>query len=236
MRRLSISVMAAVSTIVLTQIAPAADLVRKAPVYVPPVYNWTGFYVGANIGGGWGDRHVDYAANDLVSFSHFRNLGGEPPPVSINTTSVLGGLQLGYNWQMGPAWLIGAEADLDWSGVKGAASSGGAINIIGAPFANTVEEKVKWLSTVRARLGYLWTPNLLAFVTGGFAYGDVERSGSYTLIGGVTGILGPIGYACAANIPCFSGSADNRASGWTAGGGLEYAVARNWTIRGNICM
>ena len=59
-------------------------------------------------------------------------------------------------------------------------------DIINAPFANTVEEKVKWLGTARARLGYLPTPNLLTFVNGGFAYGEVERSGAYALTAAVT--------------------------------------------------
>jgi outer membrane immunogenic protein len=235
MRRLSTRLIVAISTLALAQMATAADLPVKAPAYEPPpppVYSWTGFYIGANIGGGWGDRSVDYAANDLVSLSHFISLGGEPPPASIHTSGVLGGLQAGYNWQMGPAWLIGAEADIDWSGVKGSASTGGAIRLINLPFANTVAEKDKWLGTVRARFGYLPTPNLLAFVTGGFAYGEVERNGAYTGAAGVGGILIPVGYGCTANVPCFSGSASDIAFGWTVGGGLEYAVARNWTIRG----
>jgi outer membrane immunogenic protein len=217
--------------------AAAADMraVYKAP---PPVFGydpWTGFYIGANIGGGWGDRNVDYAANDLVSFSLFTSLAGAPPPVSINTSGMLGGLQVGYNWQMGPAWLIGAEADIDWSGVKGSVSTNGTIGTI-APFANTVDvaEKVKWLGTVRARLGYLPTPNLLAFVTGGFAYGEVEHKGTYTSSLPTSGILIPVGYECTANVPCFSGSASDTAFGWTVGGGLEYAVARNLDDQGRI--
>ena len=183
MRRLSTRLIVAISSFALAQMASAADLPVKAPVYEPPpppVYSWTGFYIGANIGGGWGDRNVGYAANDLLSLGlflpNFPNLNGAPPPASIHTSGVLGGLQVGYNWQMGSAWLIGAEADIDWSGVKGSASTGGALGqFIFPPFVNTVEEKVEWLGTVRARLGYLPTPNLLAFVTGGFAYGEVER-------------------------------------------------------------
>jgi outer membrane immunogenic protein len=231
MRRLSITVVAAASTIAFTQIAYAADMPMKA--LVAPTYSWTGFYIGANIGGGWGDRNVNYAANDLVSLGLFTALAGAPPPVSIDTSGVLGGLQVGYNWQMGPSWVIGAEADIDWSGAKGSVSTNGTIGTI-APFANTVEvaEKVKWLGTVRARLGYLPTPNLLAFVTAGLAYGEVEHKGTYTSSLPTLGILIPVGYECFANVPCFSGSASDTAFGWTVGGGLEYAIARNWTIRG----
>jgi outer membrane immunogenic protein len=235
MLRLSTALVAAASTIAFSQIASAADMPMKAAAApVAPTYSWTGFYIGANIGGGWGGPNVDYVANDLVSLGLFSpnlpNLGGGPPPASIHTSGVLGGLQVGYNWQMGPAWLIGAETDIEWSGTKGSASTGGALNIIGAPFANTVEEKVEWLGTVRARLGYLPTPDFLAFVTGGFAYGEVKHSGAYTGAAGVTGTLGPVGFDCTAQ-PCFSGSASDTTSGWTVGGGLEYAVAGNWTIR-----
>lgn len=242
MRRLSTRLIVAISSFALAQMASAADLPVKAPVYEPPpppVYSWTGFYIGANIGGGWGDRNVGYAANDLLSLGlflpNFPNLNGAPPPASIHTSGVLGGLQVGYNWQMGSAWLIGAEADIDWSGVKGSASTGGALGqFMFPPFVNTVEEKVEWLGTVRARLGYLPTPNLLAFVTGGFAYGEVEQSGSYTTADATLGTLVRLGYGydCSANVPCFSGSASDTAFGGAAGGGLEYAIAKNWTIRG----
>jgi outer membrane immunogenic protein len=112
MRRLSITVMAAASTIAFTQIASAADMVVKAlPPPPAPVYSWTGFYIGANIGGGWGDRNVNYTANDLVSLGHFISLGGAPPLASINTSGVLGGLQVGYNWANG-------SRVVDWRGSR----------------------------------------------------------------------------------------------------------------------
>jgi outer membrane immunogenic protein len=149
MCRLSTRLIVTISTLALAHTATAAGLPRKAATYEsppPPAYSWTGFYIGATIGGGWSDSDVNYVANDLVSLGHFTNLGGRPPPASIETSGVLGGLQVGYNWQVSPVWLIGAEADINWSGVKGTDSTGGAINIINAPFANTVEEKVKGLA------------------------------------------------------------------------------------------
>ena len=81
---------------------------------------------------------------------------------------------------MGPA-LIGVEADIDWSDAKGSVSREGTISPIAQiPAAVIAADKVNWLGTVRARLGYLPTPNLLVFGTGGFAYGEVKRSGVYT--------------------------------------------------------
>jgi outer membrane immunogenic protein len=230
--RLSTRLIVAISTLALAPVAMAADLPLKAPPYQPPPPSWTGFYIGANIGGVWGDPKVNYEPNDLVSLGLFKSLRGAPLPASIDTSGVLGGLQAGYNWQIGSA-LIGAEADIDWSDAKGSVSREGTIGTI-APFANSVvaADKVKWLGTVRARLGYLPTPNLLVFGTGGFAYGEVEHSGAYTASLPTSGILIPVGYDCFANVPCFSGSTSNTAFGWTVGGGLEYAIARNWTIRG----
>ena len=233
--RLSTRLIVAISTLALAQVAMAADLPLKAPVYQPPpptVYSWTGFYIRANIGGVWGDPKVNYQPNDLVSLSLFKNLRGAPLPASIDTSGVLGGLQAGYNWQIGPA-LIGAEADIDWSDAKGSVSREGTISPIAQiPAAVIAADKVNWLGTVRARLGYLPTPNLLVFGTGGFAYGEVERSGAYTASRFNSGILIPFGYQCSANVPCFSGATSNTAFGWTVGGGLEYAIARNWTLRG----
>jgi hypothetical protein len=68
MRGLSTALTAAVSAVAFTQIASAADLPVKAPVApVAAPYNWTGFYIGANIGGGWGNRDVNYSGNDPLS-------------------------------------------------------------------------------------------------------------------------------------------------------------------------
>jgi len=87
MRRLSATFIAAVSTVAFAQIAAAADLPRKAPIYTPPpVYSWTGFYIGANIGGGWGGRSVNYAPNDPEADALFR-FGGAPPRASFTSSA-----------------------------------------------------------------------------------------------------------------------------------------------------
>ena len=108
MRHLSIAVIAAASTVACTQMATAADMPVKAPVQKASVvvpYNWTGFYIGANIGGGWGSSDVDFSPNDPIAalFSL--------PPTSLKISGVLGGLQVGYNWQVNRNGLIGIETD-----------------------------------------------------------------------------------------------------------------------------
>lgn len=191
MRRFRCATLAAVAVIGFGSVASAADMPVKAPAYKAPAAvapSWTGFYVGVNIGGGWGSRSVDYSPNDVVSIFLFDPAGGTgaPPSASFTSSGVIGGLQLGYNWQFNHNWLVGIETDFDWSGIKGSGSSSGLVNGL-SPFTASVEERVKWFGTVRARLGYLPMDSLLAYITGGFAYGRVDQSGKYVnsnLVGG----------------------------------------------------
>jgi len=238
----------AVAVAVLGFSAPvwAADLPVKAPpTPVAAVPSWTGFYVGANVGGGWGDHSIDYSPNDPNTATLFNPPatppgGGKPPSASITSSGALGGVQLGYNWQFTRNWVTGFETDFDWSGLKGSGSSSGTV--VGAfpglglnPFTASVNESVKWFGTARARLGYLPTDNLLIYGTGGFAYGRVDRSGSYVnTSGSAFGILAVNGFSffCATGATCFAGSSSSVAAGWTAGGGLEYALSRNLSLKG----
>jgi len=132
--------------------AHAADLpqpYKAAPGYVAPLYaNWTGFYVGANAGYGFGKS--DWTA------------GG----VSVNTSpkGVLAGLTLGYNLQTG-VWVWGAEGDIDWSNMKGDADCGGGV---------TCTTKANWFGTLRGRVGYAGWNNLLPYLTGGLAVAGLK--------------------------------------------------------------
>src|SRR5262249_47538302 len=98
--------------------ASAADLparmVTKAPVLPPPppMYNWTGFYAGVNVGGSWG--HQDTA---LVTAA------GTALTNSLDVNGVVGGAQVGYNWQgYGSPWVFGVEADIQGSGQRDSGS------------------------------------------------------------------------------------------------------------------
>ena len=199
----------------------------KALAYHAPVAltsTWTGFYVGINAGGAWGERSADFAPNDLIAAS----FTGPIPSVSFTSSGVIGGVQLGYNWQFSPSWLIGIETDFDGAGIKGSSTSISG----GLAFTSTVDEHVKWLGTVRGRIGYLPTGNLLAYFTGGFAYGSVEHTGSFGNPSGVSiTVIGNPSLICAASSTCFAGSSNGVATGWTLGGGLEYAFWQNLTLR-----
>jgi outer membrane immunogenic protein len=212
----------------------AADMPLKAPPY--EVLSWSGFYLGANIGGGWARSGVDYTPNDPTMQSWFdpapTGEGGKPPATSISSSGVIGGVQVGYNWQVARIWVVGIETDFDGSGVRGSSLTTSSLGVGTFPFTETVGEHVEWFGTVRPRLGVLVTPNLLAYGTGGFAYGRVEDSGSYvnasgTAFSGGTGVS----FSCNPSATCFAGSSSRVATGWTAGAGLEYALSSNLFIR-----
>jgi len=223
----------AISTVLLTQLASAADLPRKAPpAPFPPPPSWTGFYVGANIGGGWGNRDVGYTPNDPLSAGIFPT---GFPLTSFDMSGVVGGLQLGYNWQFNRNWLVGFETDFDWSDVRGSGSSPlSNPNLANGapPLAINADEHIKWFGTVRARLGYLPTDNLLVYATGGFAYGKVEHTanifnGSSFIFGGTAP---PFALNCLTGV-CYAGSSNHTSTGWTVGGGIEYAFWQKWTVK-----
>lgn len=166
--------------------ASAADLPSRkgpvaAPVYIPPVFTWTGFYVGANAGYGWGNVNTN-------TFTSVGDLDG-----------FVGGGQIGYNYQMGQ-FVLGLEADIQGTSIKNSADLGGGI---------TGDAKVPAFGTVRARLGYAWD-RFMVYGTGGFAYSDTKVS-----------LTGPGG----------SISSDKWGSGWTVGGGVEWAFAGPWSVK-----
>lgn len=220
--------------------ASAADLPMKAPPMPVPVMNWTGFYGGFNGGGAWSDPRVTYSPNDTAAagFMSLLSIGND----SVKTSGVLGGLQLGYNYQFDRKWLIGLETDFDGADMKGS----GAQFFSGGSVFSATEQRVDWFGTARVRLGYLPTPDLVTYITGGLAYGSVANSGAFTagandnIIINSNGIgaacSSPPGNATVNNVPivtptCFAGASRNTGTGWTLGGGLEYAFWQRWTIK-----
>lgn len=226
MRAFSIAAMAAVASVCLIANGSAADLVVKAP---PPVTsNWTGWYVGGNIGGGWSHRTANTSPNDPGAATL---LSAVPIPAeSFSTSGVLGGVQVGYNYQFNRTWLVGVEADFDWADIKGSTST----DLAGGLIAASLDERINWFGTVRARVGWLPTPDLLVYGTGGFAYGRVAHSGSYGLAVGPSILLvtvPPFSLTCNGPATCMSGSSHDVVGGWTAGGGLEYRLWEHWSIK-----
>src|SRR5262249_11900530 len=79
-----------------------------------PASGWNGFYLGINAGYGWGSRDFDSVGNDLFSTDFLGSVVATPTAGSFRSKGALGGLQLGYNWQLDRNFLIGLETDFDW--------------------------------------------------------------------------------------------------------------------------
>jgi outer membrane immunogenic protein len=188
----------------------AADMALKAPPPAP-VYNWTGWYAGLNLGGSFGK------ASDTVTYA------GVPIATtgSQQLDGIIGGGQLGYNWQSG-TWLAGLEADIQGSSERAnnpALAALGPVTIPGIaafPVTGTlgVNERLSWFGTLRGRLGVLATPTWLFYVTGGLAYGEIQTSETFTI-----GAL------------AFGNNFSTTHAGWTAGGGIEGSINSNWSAK-----
>jgi outer membrane immunogenic protein len=225
--------------------AIAADIPVKARPAPVAISSWTGFYAGANVGHGWdGGRERLRGDGDLGAGSLVLSmLQGIPQPqaFSDNPTSrnldasgFVGGGQFGYNWQLAPNWVAGIETDIQYSNVKGGVSF--ASTDPGVQFGLTSSHRLEWLGTVRGRFGYLLTDRLLAFATGGFAYGKTKANAAIANVSGLgLTILIPNGFTtdldCPAFSVCIAGSGSRTSVGWVAGGGLEFAAWDNVTLK-----
>jgi outer membrane immunogenic protein len=142
----------------------------------------------------------------------------------------MGGAQIGYNLQLAPAWVVGVETDIQGlsnSNGSSALTATSAVPIfITENFTSTtaVSKRVDYLGTLRGRLGFLLTPNLLFYGTGGLAYGSVYAATSITQTDAGIFAPGPVSasYTSAASI-------DTTRAGWTAGAGAEMRLWDRWT-------
>jgi outer membrane immunogenic protein len=179
--------------------------VFKAPPSHPPVWSWTGFYIGANAGGSVGrDRTTQ---SELPSIGSNQIVGS----FTMSPTGFIGGGQIGYNYQFTPQWLVGLEGDF-----QGASQSDSVCVLECSPTpvidtTITATQKLKWFATARARIGYT-DGDWLWYVTGGGVWGGISESVSLT------------------NVPAPGAvSADHNKSGLTVGGGVETYLWGAWT-------
>lgn len=177
--------------------AVAADISR--PVYkappagaLPVAYDWTGFYVGGHVGYGWAEK--DW--RDAFGLN-----------VSNKANGLLGGGQVGFNYQIGQ-FVLGAEGDFSWSGIKGGTNT---IGVIGAPLGAAFNTDVNWVSTLTGRAGIAFD-RWLVYGKGGVAWAnDSFTTNLYTAPASV--------------------EVTQTRIGWTAGAGVEYAFAPQWSAK-----
>jgi outer membrane immunogenic protein len=186
--------------------ALAADLPTKAPAYTAaptPMFNWSGFYVGGNIGGAWG-----HEVGSTIFTTPLALAGTQTPG---NVSGFLGGVQAGFNYQLDPHWLVGIEGDWSWTDTKGSTSTPGLI--INPPSTLGGSTDIRWFATLTGRLGYIWD-GWLYFAKAGGAWLNADYS--------ATGSAGPFFEAASLSV--------NR-SGWTVGAGIERMLDKNWTAK-----
>ena len=184
---------------------------------------WNGFYAGVNVGGGWLD-----ASGTLTPTGCFATVGGCGPNAggggasrsfsrSFSPSGVIGGAQAGYNWQVSPSVVLGLETDFNGSDVGSSTSSTFSL---AAPLTGTATVRASagqdFFGTLRGRVGWLATPTVLLYGTGGFAYGQQSSSTSVT-------------FSRAGDV--YNGSKSNLRTGWAAGGGGEWLFAPQWSVK-----
>jgi outer membrane immunogenic protein len=229
-------VTAGFATMAAVPAASAADLAARPYTKAPPamveVWNWTGFYIGGNGGYSWGRSNTDV--------TYFNTATGAlilPPPGSITASRFdmnggIAGGQAGYNWQVGN-WVLGIEADIQWSGERGSAlyrcgaTATGGVCLPGLTFLPpgatgttlALDQKLEWFGTVRGRAGVVVTPRVLLYGTGGLAYGSIKSTGFLSGFNPNGGTVTSVG-----------SNTDTR-FGWTVGAGAEAMITGNWTAK-----
>lgn len=241
MKRLLLGALGVIS---MATCASAADLAARpyakaAPMMVDPGYNWSGFYIGGNVGYGFGRVSSDTSSalvSPAVSGPPFDTAVTVPFASSTRTPmdGIIGGGQIGFNAQFNRL-VLGIEADIQGSDQKRNTSTSttfGASNGLAFPTTTvvsgvqteTLNTRLDWFGTVRGRVGYA-TGDMLWYGTGGLAYGQFKVSGTQSNVGTVSNFFNPSAFA---NTGTFSVS-QNR-TGWSAGGGVEGAAwAPGWT-------
>ncbi len=170
--------------------------------------NWSGPYVGVH--GGYGfdaDRSVRLEGTDL-SAALAPGAGVRPDRLNTSRNGFLGGAQVGYNMQSG-RFVYGGEADFSWLGAKGSDTfrNPTAVGAQPAGQRSFTNHQLDWLGTVRAKAGYSFGDGYF-YLTGGYAYGKVKGQAEFNAPGDTA--------------VTYAGGHNYNASGWTAGGGLEF--------------
>ena len=217
----------------------AADLPLKAPPpSLPPatVFNWTGAYVGLNAGGVWARSSANTSADCSAAFSppYFCDPAGfgaanaaavnAAGSGTITASGFTGGVEAGYNWQFS-GLIYGVETDFDALHLRGSRQGTGTypVSLIavsaGNPFAVNSSFSTDWLYTLRGRVGVPVSSNLMAYASGGLALTRLGVSNSFS-----DSVFFPPGGTGSAN-------GSETKAGWVIGGGLEWALGNNWSVK-----
>lgn len=209
---------------------PARTTYTKAPAVVNPIYDWTGFYVGANAGGAWG--RSDPSTTTVLSPAGYFNATSVPVVnaaglQSTRPSGFTGGVEAGYNWQISNV-VLGIEGDVDSFHLRGNSAGAGVFPCC-APSGFSVTSSVgsDWLATVRGRVGFA-ADKWLFFASGGVAVTNLKGSFAYT---DNCFIVPACGGAPGGPLTTEAMSFSNTKAGYAVGGGIEAALWSNWSIK-----
>jgi outer membrane immunogenic protein len=211
--------------------AGAADMPLKAP----PLYGWTGWYIGGEAGYAWSNSNtVETRTANITSIPPLNgNVGAAiaaqgTGSVTTDSNRFIGGLELGYNWRVG-GLVYGLETDIrglggshDTNAVTIAGSVPGAVVPISSIGTIASSNSVSYLGTLRGRFGVLATPTSLIYATGGLAYGEVKTTTAIVETLGFSDTPGPFGT---------TGSTSATRAGWTVGAGAEWQLWAKWSAK-----
>lgn len=177
-------------------------------------FHWAGPYLGATIGYGTNPHMVYFSPTSAVTKTLQSN-NTSPASLNMQNAGFLAGGQLGYNWQ-NEKTILGVEGDLNYAQIGGANAATSTF-----PLTTTINQNIRWLSTLRARIGTLASPSMLVYLTAGAGWGGT------TLAIDQRNTTMP----CTSSDVCLSTRENNWQSGWTAGTGVEYAATPCLTFK-----
>ncbi|HUH85151.1 MAG TPA: outer membrane beta-barrel protein [Stellaceae bacterium] len=196
----------------------AVALIEPGAAWAADPGTWTGIYIGANAGYGWGSSTGSRDGFSPDFADTIDNGANVPTAFDVASTGSVFGGQVGYNWQIG-MFVLGFETDVQKADIAGsqtiqlAGNTGGGF----APSVSTAQDHLDWFGTARARLGVVPCTNLLIYGTGGFALGSVDDRATLDFNPATAGT--------------FAGARSSVQGGWSAGGGGEYRLTPQLSIK-----
>ncbi|MET0192754.1 MAG: outer membrane beta-barrel protein [Hyphomicrobiaceae bacterium] len=210
-------------------------VLASGPTRAEPPGLFSGAYIGLNAGAAWGQSSFSTNPNcpPAIVDAPFCNAAPDPSVVNgeavaasgsgkLSPSGFTGGVQAGYNWQRGHI-VYGAEIDFGAFDLdkRGTESGLFPFPFLGTQYALTQKMSADWLATVRGRVGFTMMQHVLLYATGGLAFSDVKFASGYSDNAIDATFPGGSGYGAKAAIK----------TGWTAGGGVEWALHGNWLMR-----